>query len=944
MNAVSLPSRKLNFSHKTYVSKAQPEKVTRQQDGNLEHVVGHQISGWVVDSHCSESVSFQIFDGNQLIATDEANLKRPDLVEAGYATGGFGFLIDTPEFLMDGKLHRLALKILDCDTVLSILEVTVPAFARTYIEQIEGGSVTGHIQLSQPHDVDGFDIELLVDGDPLKEAVCTKNDNPAQFVFNIGLPASMFDDNQHVYSVKIKGHLTLAAPYIETLPSILTPWEYISDGASGHRRSAISKIAAYRYAALQKCLEPSHFGVLDVDCLTNIKRAHDVLVEGYTNRTEYKELFLPALDKPDVSIVIPVYDNLALTYHCIASLILANEVATYEVIVVDDKSADKTTQIEDIVKNVVYIRNDVNLGFLMSSKRGAEVARGEYIVFLNNDTEVTQGWLDEMLDVFKCFNKVGAVGSKLIYSNGKLQEAGGIVWSNGKPWNIGNGQNAEHPLYNYTRQVDYLSGAALAVSRTVWDETGGFSEEFAPAYYEDTDLAFKVREAGYRTFYCPSSTVVHFEGMSNGRDTNTGIKRYQSVNAPKFRSKWRHSYRNNGAEGQNFSLMMDRNVDFRALVIDYTTPRPDQDAGGYAAIQEITLLQELGCKVTFIPNNFAHMGKHTEALQRKGVECIHAPFYLDLTDFLQARGYDYDVVYVTRYDIAEQVIGRVRQYSNAKIIFNNADLHFLRELRAALQAGDTSMEAPVQTRERELSVMRQVDAVLSYNETEHSVIASHNLSEENVFKCPWVLHNRRSSVTFKERSGIAFLGGYGHPPNREAVKHFVKNVMPRLRISQPGIEFHIYGSRVTDDVKELACDDVIVKGYVEKLSDVFDTCRVFVAPLLSGAGIKGKVLESIAHGIPTVLSPVAAEATGLTHGHSTFIAESTEQWCDSIINLYRNEESWNRLAENSNALVNNEYSVEKGISRMADVLSYVELDPADTRTMLFNQPSTNVVN
>ncbi len=908
-----------------------PEKTSGQVErkfaGNIEGVVGQRISGWVADSECANAVSFHLYEGNKLIVTSEARNIRPDLAAAGYDAGAFGFSVDAPSVLIDGREHNLTLRASECDRILSKQSVMLTPFARSRIERIEGESVAGRIILTQPVAIGGFDLELMVDEVVVAHGFCNKENGPVDYVFSIDLPSNLFDDNRHEFSVRLANEVTVAEPYIDTLPSILTPWTHLKDGAIGHRMSAMSKVAGYRYAALQKHMEPNEDGMIDARELLNVKQAHDVLVEGYDNRTKYPVLRLPEVAKPLVSIVIPVHNNLSLTYNCIASLILASDRPGYEVIVVDDQSTDETTTIEEFVENIVYVRNDVNLGFLLTSKRGAEQARGDYIVFLNNDTEVTSGWLDEMLGVFDRFDLVGAVGSKLIYPNGKLQEAGGIVWGNGKPWNLGNGQNAEHPMYNYTRQVDYLSGASLMVSQKVWKLIGGFSEEMVPAYYEDTDLAFKVREAGYRTFYCPFSTIVHFEGMSNGQDTNAGIKRFQSVNAPKFRAKWRHAYRHNGAEGKNLSVQIDRNVDFRALVIDYATPRPDQDAGSYAAVQEMTLLQELGCKVTFIPNNLAHMGKHTEALQRQGVECINAPFYSGVEDFLQARGKDYDLVYITRYDIAEQVIELVRQYTNARIVFNNADLHFLRELRAALVAGDSSLEAPLRTRSRELQVMRDVDAVLSYSEIEHSVIASHNLSEENIFKCPWVLKDRRSVVPFEDRSGIAFLGGFNHFPNREAVKYFVSSVMPLLRIAQPGIKFHIYGSRVTDDIKALACDDIIIEGYVETLSEVFDTCRVFVAPLLSGAGIKGKVLESIAYGIPAVLSPVAAEATGLAHGHSTFIAESPEEWRDNIVELYQNESTWTRMAENSHSLVMTEYSLDKGIKRMRDVLTYIELEP-----------------
>ncbi len=915
---------------------AEPRLLT----GNIEGVVLDMLGGWVVDTECGgKGVPLEVYDHNKMVASGVADLHRQDLEEAGYDKGAYGFNLAIDPSILDGNEHLLRLRVASVNEIISTKTIRVTPFAVSRIEEVEAGVLTGYIKLSEYRDHTGFDIELLVDGELVAGGVCSQKDGFTDYPFSVAVPAELFDDNLHVFTVRLKGLTTSQEPYQDRLPSIRTPWQYLSDSGSGTRLSALSKVAAYRYASLQSNLVGAELvksGGELARHLSNVKQAHDVLVEGYENRAQFPDLWLPEVSEPDVSIIVPVHNNFSLTFHCMASLILAKNDATYEVIVVDDMSTDETVEMAQYVHNVRIARNEINQGFLLSSKQGAELAKGKYIVFLNNDTEVTCGWLDALMESFEQFDSVGIAGSKLIYPNGKLQEAGGIVWGSGKPWNIGNGQNAEHPMYNYTRQVDYLSGASLMIHRAVWEEIGGFSEELVPAYYEDTDLAFKVREAGYKTIYCPHSTVVHFEGMSNGRSVNAGIKRFQSINAPKFRAKWRHAYRHNGIEGQRLSLNMDRGVDFRALVVDYATPRPDQDAGGYAAIQEIRLLQELGCKVTFAPNNMAHMGRHTEILQRQGVECIFSPFYNSIGDFLKERGQDYDLVYITRYDVAEQVIESVRQFTDAKIVFNNADLHFLRELRAALACGDISLEVPLNTRDRELQVMRDVDAVLSYNEVEHSVIASHNFTEENVFKCPWVLQDRRSEVGFEQREGIAFLGGFDHQPNREAVKYFVHSVMPLLRIAQPGIQFHVYGSKVTPDIEALACDDVLIKGYVESLTDVFDTCRVFVAPLLSGAGIKGKVLESIAHGVPCVLSPVAAEATGLLHRHSVLIANEPEQWSRYITELYNDATLWEGMADRSHDLVNTQYSHGEGLRKMENVLRFIELEPAENRPSLFN--------
>jgi len=247
------------------------------------------------------------------------------------------------------------------------------------------------------------------------------------------------------------------------------------------------------------------------------------------------------------------------------------------------------------------------------------------------------------------------------------------------------------------------------------------------------------------------------------------------------------------------------------------------------------------------------------------------------------------------------------------------------------------MEGPINTRERELNVIKEVDALLSYNEIEHSIVASHNLTAKNIFKCPWVLNSERTASTpaFDQRNGIAFLGSFNHTPNAEAVKYFVNSVMPLLREQLPGVVLKIYGSRMTKEIEELASDDVLIMGYAESLASVYDNCRIFIAPLLSGAGIKGKVLESMAYGVPSVLSPVAAEATGLVHGVSTLIANTEQEWTDSIRCLYLDESLWNNIAQASHDLVTTNYSRSNALREFSLLMEYLELDPAISRPDMF---------
>ena len=153
--------------------------------------------------------------------------------------------------------------------------------------------------------------------------------------------------------------------------------------------------------------------------------------------------------------------------------------------------------------------------------------RGNYLVLLNNDTRVLAGWLNELIGTFELHTGTGYVGSKLLDPTGWLQEAGGAVWPDGSALNMGRGHDPEEPAFNYVRDVHYVTGAAVAIPRAIWEELSGFDDHFAPNYYEDTDLAFRVRKAGYRVLYQPLSRVVHFEGVTCGRGLDTGPKAYQ---------------------------------------------------------------------------------------------------------------------------------------------------------------------------------------------------------------------------------------------------------------------------------------------------------------------------------------------------------------------------------------------------------------------------------
>ena len=194
--------------------------------------------------------------------------------------------------------------------------------------------------------------------------------------------------------------------------------------------------------------------------------------------------------------------------------------------------------------NLKVLRNRSNIGFTASCNRGAGAAKGDLLVFLNDDTLPQIGWLSALLRTFRDHPNVGAVGGKLLYPDGSVQEAGNIVFDDGSGANFGRGDYcADDPLYSYVREVDYCSAALLATPRKLFDEIGGFDERYSPAYYEDTDYCFAVRRRGHSVLYQPHSVVVHTEGATSGTDVTSGVKRYQVVNQSKFVEKWEKELR-----------------------------------------------------------------------------------------------------------------------------------------------------------------------------------------------------------------------------------------------------------------------------------------------------------------------------------------------------------------------------------------------------------------
>jgi len=633
-------------------------------------------------------------------------------------------------------------------------------------------------------------------------------------------------------------------------------------------------------------------------------------------------IVFPPVERPKVSIIIPVYGEAEHTLHCLRSISTTKTHASYEVIVVDDCSPDNTPELLALVNGIRLIRNETNLGFLRTCNKAAQAARGEYLLFLNNDTEVLQGWLDALLKAFTIRPKAGLVGSKLIYPDHRLQEAGGIIFSDGSGLNYGRDDDASRPEYSYLREVDYCSGASIMVPRSLFEEVGGFDERFTPAYYEDTDLAFTIREAGYQVLLQPLSRIIHYEGVTSGTDTSTGTKAYQVVNKDKFLAKWKDVLAKYGSRSDPRWLVRERQVRARALIVDVTTPMPDKDSGSIDTMQYIRMFQALGYKVVFCPHDLLHAGRYTHDLQEMGVECLYQPQVPSLEAHLEAAGAHYDLVMLERVHHAAQHMGVVRRLCpNAKVIFNTVDLHYVREERQAeVERSKALARQARKTKALEYELMRRADATIVISRTEREIVAR-EAPDVRVAVIPYVREVSGSSLSFRQRRDLVFVGGFLFSPNVDAVQYFVADIWPRVRAAVPDVRFLVVGSNVPENIAQLDSEPgVDVLGYVENLTPILIRCRLSVAPLRYGGGIKGKVGTSLSHGLPCVATPTAAEGMGLEDGVNVMIAESAEAFADAVIAAYQDEDLWTRLSRGGLNLMQEEFSFERGLVRLKQLI------------------------
>ncbi len=640
-------------------------------------------------------------------------------------------------------------------------------------------------------------------------------------------------------------------------------------------------------------------------------------------------LILPRAEKPLVSIIIVLWNQAELSYACLKAL-AAETAIPLEIIIADNASSDKTGDLLDRIDGAVIQRNMENLNFLLGVNKAAQLATGEHILLLNNDAVMRPGALRAALETLTSAPDIGAVGGRIVLLNGRLQEAGSLIWRDGSCLGYGRNLPPEAGEVMFRRDVDYCSGAFLLFRRDLFAEMGGFDERFAPAYYEETDFCLRLWQRGLRVVYDPRAVIDHFEFGSSEKSGQALA--LQQKNRLLFLEKHRDFLaRQFMPDETNILFARSRPTTpptERVLVLDDRVPLPPLGAGFPRACHLLHAIAETGRQVTFYPID--RPDEDWAAIERwlpATVEVIQGSGRGGLAAFLHARKGFFDTIIISRphnmqllralLRDAPDLLDTARLIYDAEAVFAVRDKHRARVfgLVDALKRADREIET-------ELALASIAKRIITVSPSEAQHFTQRGYRDVHV-----IGHGITPQPTprpFGERHHLLFVGLLqdDESPNVDSLLWFGREVLPHLRPLLPdAVELQAAGRNGAPALETLAGTGVRLLGPVEDLTPAYDRNRVFIAPTRFAGGIPHKIHEAAAHGLPVVATSLLAEQLGWTPGVDLLTADTPEDFARQVARLYQDGVLWQQVRTNALARLAAECDPEAFRQRVRAVLA-----------------------
>lgn len=634
-------------------------------------------------------------------------------------------------------------------------------------------------------------------------------------------------------------------------------------------------------------------------------------------------------ESPIVTFILVTKEKAHLTVLSLESVVKFAGVP-YELVVVDNGSSDRTLEMLGRFDGAKVIRNHSNLGFGPACMQAAEMASGQYLCFLNNDALLTRGAVESVLKNFQG-ERVGAVGAKVLLANGALQEAGSIIWSDGSALGYGRSDDPDLPRYNFRRPVDYCSGVFLVTPRDLFVKFGGFSAEFAPAYYEDTDYCMTLWQKGCRVIYEPTATIEHYESASSGGNEHAMAR--MAAHQVKFKEKWGQALEGHYAPSLSnltAARIAVNSSGLRIVYVDDRIPKRTLGAGFPRSNDIVSCLARMGHHVVCSTSTFPLLGDSHEDLPRE-VEAFD--------------GYRFRQMLVDEYMASAEVVWISRPH-NLKLLSQQFPAAFSSRKFALVYDAEAIFAPRARAREEllgvpdippsvfepsgleeEVSLAKLADTVVVVCQNDRQVMVDSGVKSVHVVG--HAIELKPTTAPFHDRDAVLFVGAVhgSDNPNADSIREFYQQHWPRIR-RETGATFVIAGFGTEILRNEIRDSTVQILGPQGDLRPLYDRARVFVVPTRYAAGIPFKAHEAAGYGVPMVVSSLIHRQLGWDHETEYLAARGREEMADHTIRLYTEENLWTRLRDNSLARVASELSAAAFADGLRSVLADVIGDRA----------------
>ncbi|WP_218510138.1 glycosyltransferase [Variovorax sp. dw_308] len=622
--------------------------------------------------------------------------------------------------------------------------------------------------------------------------------------------------------------------------------------------------------------------------------------------TSSGRLRLPSDPHPEVSIVLVLYNSAELTYACLASIAEASAGTDLrsEIILLDNGSTDATAELLDRLDGAKIVRSDQNLHFLRGANRAAKEAKGKYLLFMNNDALLQPGSLEAAVSACETDESVGAVGGRIILPDGRLQEAGSIVWNDGACIGYGRGELPDTSECMFSRDVDFCSGAFLLTPRQLFESFNGFDERYAPAYYEEVDYCVRLWQSGKRVVFEPRVVIIHYEfGSAVASSRALELQRRNLTIFQERHAHWLRSQADNDHENLLLARSASGSRGMSLLFIEDRVPHPHLGTGYPRSNELLRAMVDAGTQVTLFPmfrwdENWAGIRQSLPS----SIEVMKGCSADDLSGFLAQRDGHYDAIFVCRpHNMRAFLRASAAAASSSQtkpyLIYDAEALFANREIVQMKLAGHGLSPAQVSLMiAEEVELTRPADLIVSVSQEEKDQFESQGAGA--VLVIGHTVKPQPTPATFQQRRGFLFVGALhdDDSPNAESIRWFANEVWPHIQTAL-GVEarLDVVGFIRATSIMALESASIHLIGAVDDLAPWYEGARVAIVPTRIAAGIPLKAQTAAAYGVPMVATELIAQQLGWTSGEQLLATTDPRAFAQACIRLHSDPIAWEHI-------------------------------------------------